>query len=124
MQVRLCNASTHACGGPGQPPYLDCVEWLPPRQTAGVFIPNATTLLVFVDPECDAVDYEVWRPAGGWGQPILVRALCATHVHPLGCGHFPARVCAAAGGSVLLDALCQNTTTNVATQCDAASCCS
>ncbi len=122
-KVRLCDSPTHTCGGPGQPPYVDCAEWLPPRQTAGLSIPNATTLLVFVDPECATIDYEVWRPPSGWGEPILVRALCATHVHPLGCGHFPARECAAAGGSVLVNALCQNATTNVCTQCDVATCC-
>ena len=122
-KVRTCSAPTHACGGPGQPPYVDCVEWLPPRQTSALSIPNGTFLLVFVDPECDTVDYEVWRPPGGWGGALLVRALCSSHVHPLGCGRFPARVCAAAGGVVAADALCENATSSVMTQCDAATCC-
>ena len=123
-KVRLCNSSAHTCGGPGQPPYVDCAEWLPPAQTSGLVIPAAMTLVVFVDPECDTIDFEVWRPAAGWVAPVSVRQLCATHQHPLTCARFPSRVCAAACEALVPSRLCVNTTEGgVAVQCSAEICC-
>ena len=132
LKVRLCASPDHACSGSAPAgsakAYVNCHEFLPPRQAATLQVPESTTLIVFVDKHCPNIDYEVWKPAGpnGWAglkEPIVVPSQCVGGAppspfsagfpvsFPIGCGsdggdYFPSRICTARGLN-LYNGVCQ-----------------